>query len=145
MSNRSWLGGRLRNALLLLLRVCGYIYHLVLCLFLLGLAILGPASGRNNLKLPMLPWEGEALTRAVTILGAVGIVCVLLAITGKLRWLYPLWALFVFVMMFRGFFLSSYSFADASQFKFDVWLTAGALIVFLVSLSLFGRGSKKYR
>jgi len=130
--------------LLLLLRVCGYIYHLVLCLFLLGLAILGPGSGQNNLKLPMLPWEGEALTRAVTILGAVGIVCILLAITGKLRWLFPLWALFVFVMMFRGFFLSSYSFADAGQFKFDVWLTVGALIVFLVSLSLFGQ-AKKHR
>jgi len=93
----------------------------------------------------MLPWEGAALTRAVTILGAVGIVCILLAITGKLRWLFPIWALFVFVMMFRGFFLSSYSFADAGQFKFDVWLTAGALVVFLISLSLFGRMSKKYR
>lgn len=135
----------MRNALLLLLRVCGYIYHLILCLFLLGLGILGPASGQNNLKLGMLPWEGAALTRAVTILGAVGIVCILLAITGKLRWLFPIWALFVFVMMFRGFFLSSYSFADAGQFKFDVWLTAGALVVFLISLSLFGRMSKKYR
>jgi hypothetical protein len=145
MSDRSWLGGRLRNALLLLLRVCGYIYHLALCLFLLGLAIVGPASGQNNLKLPMLPWEGAALTRAVIVLGALGIVCVLLAVTGKLRWLFPLWALFVFVMMFRGFFLSSYSFADAGQFKFDVCLTAGALVVFLVSLSLFGRPSKKYK
>jgi hypothetical protein len=144
MSDRSWLGGRLRNALLVLLRVCGYIYHLVLCLFLLGLAIVGPASGQNNLKLEMLPWEGAALTRAVIILGAIGVICVLLAITGKLRWIFPFWALFVFVMMFRGFFLSSYSFADSGQFKFDVWLTAGALIVFLVSLSLFGR-AKKYR
>ena len=134
----------MRNALLVLLRVCGYIYYLLLCLFLLGLGVMGPVSGQNNLKLAMLPWEGVTLTRAVTILGVVGIVCVLLAVTGWLRWLFPLWALFVFVMMFRGFFLSSYSFADASQFKFDVWLTAGALVVFLVSLSLFGR-SKKYR
>jgi hypothetical protein len=144
MSDRSWLGGRLLNALLVLLRICGYIYHLALCLFLLGLGIMGPASGQNNLKLAMLPWEGAALTRAVTILGVVGIICVLLAMAGKLRWLFPLWALFVFVMMFRGFFLSSYSFADAGQFKFDVWLTIGALIIFLVSLSLFGR-AKKYR
>jgi hypothetical protein len=135
----------LRNALLVLLRVCGYIYHVVLCLFLLGLAIVGPASGQSNLKLAMLPWEGQALARAVIIMGLVGIVCVLLAVTGKLRWLFPFWALFVFVMMFRGFFLSSYSFSDAGQFKFDVWLTAGALVVFLVSLSLFGRPSKKYR
>ena len=78
------------NALLWLLRACGYIYHLALCLFLLGLGIMGPVSGQNNLKLAMLPWEGAALTRAVIILGIVGIVCVLLAITGWLRWLFPL-------------------------------------------------------
>ena len=132
------------NALLVLLRICGYIYHLALCVFLLGLGSIGPVSGQNNLKLAILPWEGAALTRAVIILGIVGIVCVLLAVTGWLRWIFPFWALFVFVMMFRGFFLSSYSFADAGQFKFDVWLTAGALIIFLVSLSLFGR-AKKYR
>ncbi len=134
----------MRNALFSILRACAYIYHFVLCLFLLGLGMAGISSGPNRLKLPMLPWEGATLTRAVAILGAVGIVCVILAITGKLRWLFPLWAGFVLVMMFRGFFLSSYSFADAGEFKFDVWLTAGALLAFLVSLSLFGR-AKKYR
>src|SRR5258706_6008793 len=107
MSDRSWLGGRLRNALLVLLRVCGYIYHLALCLFLLGLGVMGPVSGQNNLKLAMLPWEGVTLTRAVTILGVVGIVCVLLAITGWLRWLFRLCALFIFVMIVPGFFLSN--------------------------------------
>src|ERR1700682_2012755 len=142
MSDRST-GGRLRNALLSILRACAYIYHFVLCLFLLGLGMAGMSNSPNSLKLPMLPWEGATLTRAVAILGAVGIVCVILAITGKLRWLFPLWAGFVLVMMFRGFFLSSYSFADAGEFKFDVWLTAGALLAFLVSLSLFGR-AKKY-
>src|SRR5260370_2467483 len=104
MSDRSWLGGRLRNALLVLLRVCGYIYHLALCLFLLGLGIMGPVSGQNNLKLAMLPWEGAALTRAVTILGAVGIVCLLLAINRWLRWLFPLWALLDLVLMLHSFF-----------------------------------------
>src|SRR5258706_12456969 len=107
MSDRSWLGGRLRNALLVLLRVCGYIYHLALCLFLLGLGVMWPVSGQNNLKLAMLPWEGVTLTRAVTILGVVGIVCVLLAITGWRGGLFPLWALSIFGRMFRGFFLSS--------------------------------------
>jgi hypothetical protein len=47
-------------------------------------------------------------------------------------------------MMFRGFFLSSYTFCDAGEFKFDVWLTAGALLAFLSSLSLFAR-QKKFR
>jgi hypothetical protein len=143
MSDRST-GGRLRNALLSILRACAYIYHFVLCLFLLGLGMAGMSNGPNSLKLPMLPWEGATLTRAVAILGAFGIVCVLLAIAGKLRWLFPLWAGFVLIMMFRGFFLSSYTFGDAGEFKFDVWLTAGALLAFLISLSLFAR-QKKFR
>jgi hypothetical protein len=129
----------LRNALLWLLRFYAYVFQLALSLFLLGLWIMVTTSGQNNLKLGMLPWEGATLTRALLITGGTGVVCCVLAIIGVLRWLFPLWTLFVFVMMFRGFFLSSYSFADAAQFKFDVWLTAGALLAFLGSLSLFSR------
>ena len=127
----------MRNALLWLLRVGAYLYHLLLSLFLLGLGIFVSSGGQNNLTLGMLPWEGPALTQAILILGAVGTICVLLVMAGKLRWLFVLWTLFVLVMMIRGFFLSSYSFADAGQFKFDVWLTVGALLAFLVSLTLF--------
>ncbi len=135
----------MRTAFLWLLRACAYVFHLLLGLFLLGLGIFVFSGGENNLKLGMLPWEGAALTRAIVILGAVGVVCVLLAMLGMVRWLFPLWALLVFVLMFRGFFLSSYSFADAGQFKFDAWLTGGAFVAFLISLSLFGRRTKPYR
>ena len=127
----------MRKALLWLLRVYAYIFHLGLCLFLLTLGIV--TAGQHNLKLGMLPWEGASLARAILILGVVGLVCCLLAMTGALRWLFPLWTLFVFVMMFRGFFFTSYSFEDAAQFKFDLCLTGGALVAFLGSLSLFGR------
>jgi hypothetical protein len=129
----------LRNAFLWLLRIGAYIFHLLLSLFLLGLGCAGLLGGESNLKLGMLPWEGAALTRAIVVMGVVGIVCTLLAMAGKLRALFPLWALFVLVLMVRGFFLSSYSFADASQFRFDVWLTVAALIAFLASLSLFSK------
>ena len=129
----------MRNALLWLLRFYAYLFELALCLFLLALWIIVITSGQDNLKLGILPWEGAALTRAILITGAVGVVCCALALTGLLRWLFPLWTLFVFVMMFRGFFLSSYSFAGAEQFKFGVWLTVGALLAFLGSLSLFSR------
>jgi hypothetical protein len=132
----------LRNAFFGLLRIFAYLYHLILSLFLLGLGIVVWSGGENNLKLGMLPWEGAALTKAIVILGAVGLLCVLSAILGKFRWLLVLWSLFVLVMMFRGFFLSSYSFPGEGQFKFAVWLTAGALIAFLASLTLFGRGKR---
>jgi hypothetical protein len=129
----------LQTAFLWLLRIGAYVFHLLLSLFLLGLGIAGLLSGEESLRLGMLPWEGAALTRAMLILGAAGIVCTILAMIGKLRWLFPLWALFVLVMMLRGFFLSAYSFADPGQFKFDVWLTVATLIAFLASLTLLGR------
>jgi len=129
----------LRNAFLTLLRIFAYLYHLALSLFLLGLGIVVWSGGENNLKLGMLPWEGAALTKAIVILGVVGLLCVLLAVLGKLRWLFVLWTLFALALMFRGYFLTSYSFPDEGQFRFAVWLTAGALIAFLASLSLFGR------
>jgi len=39
----------------------------------------------------MLPWEGAQLTQALLVLGVVGLLCVLLAVTGWLRFLFPLW------------------------------------------------------
>ena len=120
----------MRKALLGLLRLYAYLFHVVLCLFLLGLRIVGA----GNLKLGMLPWEGAALTQALLWMSLAGILCCLLAMTGMLRWLFPLWALFVFVMMFRGFFVSSYSFADEGQFKFGVGVTVGALVALVGSL-----------
>ena len=129
----------MRNALLWLLRAFAYLYHTLLSLFVLGLGIMTWMGGENNLKLGMLPWEGATLTRAVTIIGIAGLVCVLLALLGWLRWLFVLWCLFALVMMFRGFFATGYSFPDESQFKFAVWLTAGAFVAFLGSLSLLSR------
>ena len=129
----------MRSALLWLLRVYAYVFHLTLALFLLGVGTIALASGRNSLQLGMLPWEGAALTRAVLILGAVGIITIALAVTGAVRWIFPLWALFAAGLMFRGFFVSNYSFPDAGQFRLAFSLTAGALVAFLGSLSLFGR------
>ena len=129
----------MRNAILLLLRIYAYLFELALCLLLLGVGLMTVAGGENNLKLGMLPWESATLTRAVLIMGVAGIVCAVLALAGWLRWLFPLWTLFVFVLMFRGYFLTSYSFSSADEFRLAVWLTAGALLAFLASLSLFRR------
>lgn len=126
------------KALLWLLRVYAYAFHLVLALFLIGIGVAALTAG-TTLTLGMLPWEGVALTRMVVALGALGILCVALAVTGALRWLFPLWTLFVLIMMLRGFFLSTYSFSSASEVKSAVWMTVGALFAFAGSLSLFAR------
>ena len=128
----------MRNALLWLLRVYAYVFHLVLGLLLAGMGIMA-LSSNTSLTLGMLPWEGPSLTRAALLLGVAGVVCVALAVTGLARWLFPLWSLFALILMLRGFFLSSYTFAGAADFKSAVWLTVGAFVAFLASLSLFGR------
>lgn len=133
----------MRNAFLWLLRVYAYLFHLVLSLFLLGVGTVALASGSHALQLGMLPWEGAALTGAIFILGAAGILCIALAATGAVRWLFPLWTLFVLVMLCRGYFVSNYSFTSAGQFRFACWLTLGALVAFLGSLSLFGRRKRQ--
>ena len=134
----------LRSALGFLLRGFAYLFELALSLLLVGLGIVAWASGPSDLKLGMLPWEGAALTRAILILGVAGIACVLLA-GSRLRLIFPLWCLFVLVMLVRGFFLSSYSFGRGSPFQFAMWLTAGALLAFLGSLGVLRRRAKPGR
>jgi hypothetical protein len=131
-----------RNAFLWLLRVYAYGFHLALALFLVGVGIVALTS-KDSLTLGMLPWKGAVLTRAILILGAVGIICVGLAVTGVARWVFPLWALFALVMMLRGFFLSTYAFSGTGEFKIAVLLTVGALVAFVASLSLFGRRRRR--
>lgn len=128
----------MRTAIGLLLRLYSYVYHLVLSLLLLGLGIVAYSSG-TTLSLGMLPWEGEKLTQVLLALGAIGLVCLFGAITGLFRWLFPIWTLVIFVLMVRGFFLSSMSYSGPDTFKEAVLLTIGALVAFLGSLSLLTR------
>jgi hypothetical protein len=115
------------------------LYHVILALLLLGLGIAGLSTGKDNLNLGMLPWEGARLTQALLVLGVVGLLCVVLAVTGWLRFLFPLWALVILILMVRGFFLSPYTFDGKDQFTEAIWLTVGALVAFVASLSLFAR------
>jgi hypothetical protein len=128
----------LRKAIELLFRLYAYLYHLVLCLILFGIGVVAYSSGKA-LNLPMLPWEGQRLTESLIGLGVIGLVCIFGAITGWFRWLFPLWTLVIFVLMVRGFFLTSYTFSGDDQFKQVVCLTVGAFVAFLASLTLFRR------
>ena len=132
----------LRSALGWLLLVFAWVFELALSLFLIGLGMVAWESGPKNLNLGVLPVERATLTRTSLAFGIVGLACTLLA-GSRLRWIFPLWCLFVLIMMIRGFFLSSYSFAGANQFQFAVWLTAGALLAFLGSLGVLSRRTSR--
>ncbi|HTA71370.1 MAG TPA: hypothetical protein VK776_23955 [Bryobacteraceae bacterium] len=126
------------SALGFVLRVFAYLFELVLSFFLIGLGIVAWVSGSNSLSFGMQFWEGVTLKWIILIAGIVGLASLLLA-GSRLRWIFPVWSFLVLVMMVRGFFLSSYSFAGANQFQFAVWLTAGALLAFLGSLGVLRR------
>jgi hypothetical protein len=123
----------------LVLRIYSYIFQFILCLFLLGLAILTLSSGRHNLSLDMLPWTDAELTYWILVLSLTGLVVTLLAVTGLFRYLFPLWCLFVVVMMIRGYFLSGYTYSGPDQFRSVTWLITGAIVAFLAALTLFRR------
>ena len=108
-----------------ILRIYSFVYLLPLAAFLTGIAVVAFLSGLN-LNLEMLPWKGAALDYWVFGLGVSGLLFAVLALLGKARILYALWALAVLALMFWGFFLGRFTFANASQFQGAVWLTLGA-------------------
>ena len=127
------------------LRVYAYLYHLVLSLFLLGISGIVLASGRHNLQMPMLPWEGDRLTQWLFWGSVLGLLSVVLAVTGVFRYLFPLWALLVLVMMVRGYLLGSYSFSGPDAFYRTLAIIAGALLAFLGSLTVFRARRRRAR
>ena len=128
-----------------LLRIYSYLYHFVLALFLLGLSLVAILSHSHTLNLGMLPWKGSALTCWLFGAGLLGLLSVLLALAGKLRFLFLLYALAVFGMILRGYFISGYSFSGKDEFRMAIWLTAGALVAIFGAWSQFRkkRGKRK--
>jgi hypothetical protein len=119
-----------------MLRLYSYLYHMVLALFLLGLSAVALISS-NQLRMPMLPWSGESLNYWLLWGSLLGLLSIVLAITGIFRYLFPLWCLTVLVLMVRGYILTPYPFAGKDPFYQALWLMAGAFLAFLASLTLF--------
>jgi hypothetical protein len=116
-----------------LARAFAYLYETAVSLFLIVLSVLAMTGDVNQFRLPMLPWEGATLAYAVLTLGILGIAAVLLALTRRLRAALPVWALVVLILMVRGWFASSYTFANSSAFQGAAWVTFGALLAFVCS------------
>lgn len=128
------------RAIAWLLRVFCYFYHTILSLALLAVGGVAFLSEAQHLKLETLPWQGPQLNNWLIGLGIAGLLSVLLAITGKVRFLLPLWSIFVLVMLVKGVFLtSSVSFDGRSDFHNWLWLIGGAALALLGSFTLLGR------
>jgi uncharacterized membrane protein YdcZ (DUF606 family) len=122
-----------------LLRIYSYLYHAALSILLIGLSLVAMESRSHTLKLDMLPWKGKPLTYWLLGAGLCGLFSVLLAATGRLRALFLLYAVAMFGLMVRGYFLTGYGFSGKDEFRFAVWLTAGALLAIVGAASQFTR------
>ena len=65
----------------------------------------------------MLPWSGSDLATWLLWGSLAGILSIILAITGVFRFLFPIWALAVLVMMVQGFLLKPYTFEGKPDFS----------------------------
>lgn len=114
-------------ALKALVRYFSYLFHLVLALFLLAVSALAMASTTIYLRLDMLPWTGVALVRWLFFGSLLGLLSALLAIAGKLRGLFLVWALAVPVLLVKGYVFSSYHFTPGSA-RLAAYLLGGSLL-----------------
>jgi hypothetical protein len=109
------------------MRVFSYLFHGLLALFLLAIALVALSSGQP-LQLEMLPWQGRTLTWWLLGAALVGLVSVILAVCRRWRPLFFLWSLAILAIMARGFFFGPYYFAGPPEFHRALFLTGGALI-----------------
>jgi hypothetical protein len=110
-----------------LLRIFAYLFEGALALFALGVALLSLRGGME-LNLGFLPWTGRPLTYWLLGLAVLGLITILMAISGSMRALFFLWSLGILVVLGKGLFLSSYRFTGgAVSFKAAVWIVAGML------------------
>ena len=116
-------------------RIYSYLYHLLLALLLLGIAVVSMDS--HTLHLDMLPWKGRTLIYWLLGASLFGLLSIVLAWMSKLRFLFLLYSLAVFGMMARGYFLGGYAFSGKDEFRFAIGLTAGALLAIVGAWSQF--------
>jgi len=126
------------------MRFYSYLFHGLLALFMLGISAVALASG-TVLHLEMLPWSGQTGTYVLLSAGVFGVLALLLALKGTLRFLFFLWSLAVFVMLVKGFFLSPYHFSGPAGLKGAGLLTLGAFLAILGGWFQMTRPGKRGR
>lgn len=109
-------------------------YVAALSAFFIGVAYLATDANTKAVNLPMLPWSGAELVQWLYYLGGFGLLSVFLNVSGLFRYLLPVAALVLAVLLFRGFFLQPYDFRGDEPFYWAVALVAGAVGAFLSGL-----------
>ena len=120
-----------------LLRFYSYGFQLLISLILLALGLVATLSDNTGFEIDFLPWSGKDLKTALLVLGACGLVSILLAIKGTLRFPFVLWTLAIVYLLGRGIFASPHRFEGESDFKWALGLLAGVLLTVCGAWSRF--------
>ena len=124
----------MKTILRILVEIYSFLFHGLLSLFLLGIALVAYISGSTTFAIDFLPWEGPPLVRILLLANLIGLAVVVLAAVGKFRLLYPLWAVVVLYYAANGVFvLKTYSGPD--EFQWALLFLLGAFLALLGSLS----------
>jgi hypothetical protein len=115
-----------------LLRFVSYVFHGLLCLGLLVLSVLSLVAGAESLHLEMLPWTGSKLLYILLFGSLAGLLVLILALRGSMRWLFFFWSLLVAVMLVKGYFLGGYRFSPG-EVNTALYLSVGSLIALVGS------------
>ena len=108
------------------LRVYSFVFHLTLSSFLLGVAAIA-AKRREPVSLSVLPFPDEEALRDLAVIGSLGVLCALLALTRSFKWIFVLWTLLILYLMLKGFFFGPYAVAGTEDARGAGWVTLGAL------------------
>lgn len=114
-----------------LLRFYSYGFQLLISLVLLALGLVATLSDNTGFEIDLLPWTGKELRISLLILGAFGLLSLLLAVKGKLRFLFVMWTLGTVYLLGRGIFASGHQFDGESDFKWALFLLSGVLATVL--------------
>jgi hypothetical protein len=118
------------RAIGLLLRFYSYLFHLAISFFFLFLAAVSLVYSAQ-LHLDAIGLSERNAVFGVVVLGIVGLISTLLALTGTFRLLFPLWAAFIVWLMIKGFFLSAMKFSGPSGFGWAALWTLGGVAAFI--------------
>ena len=120
-----------------LLRFYSYVFQLLIALILLALGLVATLSDNTGFEIDMLPWSGKELRVSLLILGAFGVLSIVLAFKGKLRFPFVMWTLGTAYLLGRGIFASGHRFDGESDFKWSLFLLLGVLATVLGAWSRF--------
>lgn len=123
-------------------------FHLLFCVMAVGLGALAIGFGPQSMHLAMFPWTGATLAHVLLFGGVFGLLLVLLAARGKLRFLFLFWSLAVASVLLNHLVFSSYRFAPG-EWRPAFYLVLSAWLAVLGAIFLMfdkpGPGPRKYR